>query len=94
MEGCSTIAWCPVSFWMVNVSGADRLKAHGSSDVCSELTQATHTRTPHHHHNLHTHRHHRLTHLTHHTEREVEVVVEVVGEVGECVVTVAVAMCL
>jgi len=42
MEGCSTIAWCPVSFWMVNVSGADHLKAHGSSDVCSELTQATH----------------------------------------------------
>jgi len=42
MEGCSTITWCPVSFWMVNVSGADHLKAHGSSDVCSELTQATH----------------------------------------------------
>ena len=42
MEGCSTITWCPVSFWMVNVSGTDHLKAHGSSDVCSELTQATH----------------------------------------------------
>ena len=38
MEGCPTITWCPVSFWMVNVSGADHLKAHGSSDVCSELT--------------------------------------------------------
>jgi hypothetical protein len=41
VEACSTIAWSPVSFWTVNVSGADRPKAHGSSDVCSELTQAT-----------------------------------------------------
>ena len=36
MEGRSTIAWGPVSFWMVKLSGADRLKAHKSSDVCSE----------------------------------------------------------
>ena len=50
--------------------------------------------TPHHHRHLHTHRRHHLANLTHHTHTEVEVVVEVVGEVGECVVTVAVAMCL
>eukprot|EP00966_Prymnesium_polylepis_P201774 4675201-Prymnesium_polylepis.1 len=31
-----------VSFWTVNVSGANRLKAHRSSDVCSELTQSAH----------------------------------------------------
>ena len=31
-----------VNFWTVNVSGTNRLKAHRSSDVCSELTQATH----------------------------------------------------
>ena len=41
MEGCSTIAWWPVNAWTVNVSGADCLKAHGSSDVCSAVTQAT-----------------------------------------------------
>jgi hypothetical protein len=37
--GCGT--YC-LRRWTVYVSGADRLKAHGSSDVCSELTQATH----------------------------------------------------
>jgi len=40
MEGRSTIAWGPVSFWMVKLSGADRLKAHKSSDVCSEQMPA------------------------------------------------------
>ncbi len=43
MQDRCTIAWCPFNFWMVKVSGADRLKAHRSSDVCSEQTQSAHT---------------------------------------------------